>query len=80
MSIKNQPSISNNAESKKSAAMSKLITIKDVCDLLKISRPTVYRRTRDPKSGFPRPVHVGENAVRFRLCDVEAYVAALLKD
>ena len=58
--------------------MSKLITIRELCALLSISRPTVYRRTRDPESGFPRPVHIGANAVRFRLCDVETYVASLV--
>lgn len=59
--------------------MSKLITIKELCSLLSISRPTVYRRTRDPESGFPRPLHIGANAIRFRLADVENYVSELSK-
>lgn len=57
--------------------MSKLITIKELCSLLSISRPTVYRRTKDPESGFPRPLHIGVNAVRFRLSDVESYIESL---
>lgn len=59
--------------------MSKLITIRELCNLLSISRPTVYRRTRDLESSFPRPIHIGVNAVRFRLSDVESYIERLSK-
>lgn len=60
-------------------AKNQLITIKQLCSLLSISRPTVYRRTRDPQSGFPCPVHIGSNAVRFRMADVERYVSELVE-
>ena len=53
---------------------SKLITIRELCNILSISRPTVYRKTRDPKSDFPKPIHISTNAVRFRLSDVEAFI------
>ncbi|HDN9023113.1 TPA: AlpA family phage regulatory protein [Aeromonas veronii] len=58
---------------------SNLITMKELCELMRISRPTVYRRTKDPESGFPRPLHIGVNAVRFRLSDVESYIESLSK-
>ncbi len=54
--------------------MSKLITIRELCNLLSVSRPTVYRKTRDPESDFPKPIHISTNAVRFRLSDVEAFI------
>lgn len=59
--------------------MSKLITIRELCDLLSISRPTVYRKTRDPKSGFPRPIHIGPSSVRFKIDDVEAFITRKLE-
>lgn len=54
--------------------MTKLITINQLCVLMNISRPTVYRKTREPLSGWPRPIHIGVNSVRFRLDDVEAFI------
>lgn len=54
--------------------MYKLITIRELCELLSISRPTVYRKIKEPESDFPRPIRIGANAVRFRLSDVEIFI------
>jgi excisionase family DNA binding protein len=47
-----------------------LLTVRSVCELLAVSRQTVYRIV---EKGDMRPVRVGER-LRFRRADIEAYL------
>lgn len=56
----------------------KLITYKEVSDLLGISRSTIYEWTREGK--LPRPVKLGAGPkapVKFKLSEVMAYIESL---
>ena len=48
-----------------------LIRIVDVCELLGISRSTVYKRLSD--KAFPEPVRLGPHTVRWRVDAIEAW-------
>ena len=51
-----------------------LITVKDVCARLAISRATLYNRLKgDPT--FPQPLRFIGRCVRFRESDIAAFVA-----
>lgn len=56
--------------------ISKLITEASMCELLAISRATVYR-WRKGNPNFPKAVHIGPRAVRYHLAEVEAFIAKL---
>lgn len=58
-------------------AIPELLTLEDVCRILKLSRSTVERRIRsDPN--FPQPRRLsGGRLIRFLSTEVEAYLAAL---
>lgn len=59
--------------------ISKLITEASMCELLAISRATVYRwRKNNPN--FPKAIHIGPRAIRYELSSVEAYIAAKLSE
>ena len=49
----------------------KLMRIADVCELLGISRSTIYKRVSD--GTFPRPIQVGPRAVRWHVDDIVAW-------
>lgn len=52
-----------------------LMTIRDLCDVTKRSRASIYRDlARDPSA--PKPVKIGQRATRFRQADVLAWLAA----
>lgn len=56
--------------------MSVLLTCRDVCDTLQISRQAVYRKLRtDP--AFPRPIHVGASSPRWKRDELENWVESL---
>ena len=46
----------------------------DLAEFLALSPVTVWRMATNPASGFPKPLHFGR-AVRWRIADVEAYLA-----
>lgn len=50
-----------------------LLTDLEVANLLKISRPSLWRWCREGK--FPSPIKIGENSSRWRACDVESWLA-----
>lgn len=52
-----------------------LIRIADVCDLLSVSRTTIYGWVSE--GNFPPPVRIGERAVRWRVDEIEAWRDAL---
>lgn len=51
-----------------------LLKIGEVADLVKLSRPSVYRLIQ--KAGFPRPLRVGLKAARWRQDEVEDWLAS----
>ena len=52
-----------------------LIRLKDVCELVGISRSTVYKRISD--GTFPPPIRVGPRTVRWQLDAIETWCDAL---
>lgn len=57
------------------AAPPALMTIKDVCATLGCSRTSVYKWEAQDAT-FPRRVHLGGRAVRWRRAEVEAWAAS----
>lgn len=51
-----------------------LISIKEVCGLLGISRSTIYKKLVE--GIFPKPVPLGPRTVRWRVEEIEAWVEA----
>ena len=56
--------------------MSELITCREVCDALHISRQAVYRKLRTDPS-FPRPIHVGASSPRWSSDEIDAWIERL---
>jgi len=58
----------------------KLLTVKDLAAMLGIHERTCWRLAAMAEAGqgdFPRPLRIGPKTIRWRLADVEAYLAAL---
>ncbi|CAM7659210.1 MULTISPECIES: helix-turn-helix transcriptional regulator [Klebsiella/Raoultella group] len=53
-----------------------LLTVKQLCIRLGISRSTVERLRRSPESSFPEAIYIGPNSVRFSETEIEAWVQA----
>ena len=51
-----------------------LLRLKDLSDLLGLSRSSIYSRLHE--GTFPRPIRAGARAVRWRKADIEAWLAA----
>ena len=51
------------------------LTIRDVCERLKISRATLYNRINGSDPTFPQPVRFMGRCTRFRESEVAAYMA-----
>ena len=57
-----------------------LLDVKTVARVLRISQRQVWRLSALAEAGhgnFPRPVRLGPKTIRWRLRDIEAYLAAL---
>lgn len=48
------------------------LRLREVAKLLGISRGTVYKRMQD--SAFPKPLRIGQRAVRWRLAEIEEWL------
>lgn len=58
---------------------SKLLTVKQVCEILSISVPTIYRWQSEGKLPFPK-LKIGQSAVRFKAEDVYAHIEKCVKE
>ena len=61
-------------------ATCQLLNVRDVAGLLKIHQRTVWRLSAMAETGqgdFPRPLRLGEKTLRWRLLELERYLAAL---
>ncbi len=67
-------------EQEQATAACRLLDAKQLAGLLGIHERTVWRMAAQAEAGhgdFPRPLRIGPKTVRWRLADVEAYLAAL---
>jgi len=58
----------------------RLLTVKELADTLGVHERTCWRLAAMAEAGhgdFPRPLRIGPRVVRWRLADVEAYLATL---
>ncbi len=58
----------------------KLLTVREVAEALAVSERSAWRWSALAEAGqgtFPKPLRLGPKVVRWRLRDVEAYLAAL---
>jgi predicted DNA-binding transcriptional regulator AlpA len=58
----------------------KLLTVKELAAMLGVNERTCWRLAAMAEAGhgdFPRPLRIGPRTVRWRVADVEAYLAAL---
>ena len=66
--------LSNNAQ---------LLDVRDVARLLRMHPRSIWRLAAKAEAGlaeFPKPLRIGPKTVRWRLCDVQSYLAALAGD
>jgi predicted DNA-binding transcriptional regulator AlpA len=60
----------------------RLLTVTELAAMLGVHERTCWRLAAMAEAGqgdFPRPLRIGPRVVRWRLADVEAYLAALTK-
>ena len=58
----------------------RLLTVKELAAMLGVNERTCWRLAAQAEEGlveFPTPLRIGPKTVRWRLGDVEAYLAAL---
>jgi excisionase family DNA binding protein len=52
------------------------MNMKDTCEYLGVSKPTIYRWIKDPVMNFPKPVHIGAR-VGWRKGDIDHWLKVL---
>ena len=58
----------------------RLLTVKELAAMLHVHERSVWRLAAMAEGGhgdFPRPLRIGPKTIRWRLADVEAFLAAL---
>jgi len=58
----------------------RLLTVRQVADLLNLSIRSIWRMAAEAEAGigdFPKPLRLGSRTVRWRLADLRAYVDRL---
>ncbi len=55
--------------------MSHLLTIREVCARVGVSRTTIYARMNERQ--FPAPIKIGTKSVRWRSDEIDAYIDRL---
>lgn len=63
--------VPKDVKSERNSLRPMLIRLVDLCELLGVSRSTIY--TWVSEGTFPAPLHIGQRAVRWRMEDVEAW-------
>jgi len=61
----------------------RLLNVRELAAMLGIHERTCWRLAAEAEAGhgdFPKPLRIGPKTVRWRLSDVEAYLAALARD
>ena len=53
----------------------RMLHIEEVMEMTGLSRATIYRKMR--KGQFPKPLKLGDRAVRWRQSEIEAWLASL---
>lgn len=53
----------------------KMLRIEEVMEITRLSRATIYRKMS--KGQFPKPLKLGDRAVRWRQSEIEAWLASL---
>ena len=67
--------LKSNTEPAAPAADDSLIDVGEVMRLIGVvSRVTIWRRLRDPKSDFPNPIDIGNGRLRWFASEMIAYV------
>jgi excisionase family DNA binding protein len=56
--------------------LAKLMNMKDTCEYLGVSKPTIYRWIKDPVMNFPKPVHIGAR-VGWKKGDIDHWLKVL---
>lgn len=60
--------------------LAKLLTVKDLAAALGVHERSVWRLSAEAEAGrgdFPSPLRIGPKTIRWRVADVEAYLASL---
>lgn len=52
-----------------------LLRLRDVMDMTKLGSSTIYRKM--DAGGFPRPLNLGGNVVRWKMSDVQGWISGL---
>jgi len=68
------PRLKPNLEGGRGWEARELLRLKDVCEIVGLARSTIYLAVAN--SNFPRPIHVGARAVRWRSRDIDAWLAS----